>query len=270
MTRKKLISRLIKRFIPITIVTILYWPVTAIYFVSSVYDVMRQKNKNKQFIFKQYFLVNGALTWILSPLNMLIDIICLPFINKQVYKLEQLPRKHQEEIKDILENCPNKLISNYLNEAKSTSKRTMLFYKWYGVNIDNTYPCQLFHKKFKHVLTIGVSNFKPKSETSQHFGWFRAGIRVLINIDEAVDNQAYLDVNNQRHVWKTDGPLFIFDDTVLHQSFNLSDKSRNCLFIDVTRPSLIPFFINSMVKTLGYISINLPGFSNLSNWKVVK
>ena len=110
-------------------------------------------------------------------------------------------------------------------------------------------------------MTTGVSNFKPERQTSQHFGWFRAEVRVLINIDEDVDEKAYIDVNNQRHVWKTDGPLFIFDDTVLHPSFNLSSKSRNCLFKDVTRPSLIPFFI---------ITTRIPAFSKLSKWDVVK
>jgi hypothetical protein len=235
-----------------------------------VYDVLRHKNRNKKFIFKQYFMVNGALTWLLSPLNTVIDIICLPFINKQVYKLEDLPRKHREEITEILENCPNKEISDNLNHLSSTSDRTMMFYKWYGFNVDTNYPCALFHKNFKRVLTIGVSNFKPESQTSQHFGWFRAGVRVLINIDENVAEKAYIDVNNQRHVWKTDGPLFIFDDTVLHQSFNLNPTSRNCLFIDVTRPSMIPFFINSMVKSFGFITTRIPAMSKLSKWDVVK
>jgi len=269
-TRKKLISRLIKRIIPIAIVTYFYWPITAVYAVSSIYDVLRQKNKDKKFIFKQYFLVNGALTWILSPLNLLIDIICLPYINQQVYKLEQMPRKHREEITDLMENTPKKLIADYLNKARTEGERTMLFYKWYGFNVDTNLPCPLFHKNFKRILTIGVSNFKPNSKTTQHFGWFRAGVRVLINIDEDVDKDAYIDVNNQRHVWKTDGPLFIFDDTVLHQSFNLTDKNRNVLFIDVTRPSLIPFIINGVVKFFGFISINVPWLSKSSNWKVVK
>jgi len=34
--------------------------------------------------------------------------------------------------------------------------------------------------------------------------------------------------------------LFIFDDTLLHQSFNESDKARYCLFVDIVRPSLVP------------------------------
>ena len=218
----------------------------------------------------QYFLVNGALTWLFSPINLLIDIICLPFINKQIYRLEDLPKKHQEEIRDIFENTPNKEIADTLNQLATKGERTMLFYKWYGLNVENQHPCPLFHKNFKRVLTIGVSNFKPNSKTSQHFGWLRAGVRVLINIDEHVDENAFIDVNNQRHVWKTDGPLFIFDDTVLHQSFNLTDRHRNCLFIDVTRPSLIPFVINSIVKTFGVISAKLTFLSKSSNWNVVK
>ncbi len=270
MTTKKLISRLTKRFVVIGIVTYLYWPITAVFMGASFYDVMRQKNKDKLFVLKQYFLVNGALTWIFSPLNLLIDILSLPFINKQVYKLEQLPQKHQEDIKKILEQTPKKQITDSINALTSTSERTMMFYKWYGFNIENNYPCPLFHEKFKRVLTIGVSNFKPNSETSKHFGWLRAGIRVLINIDENVDEQAYLDVNNKRHVWATDGPLFIFDDTVMHQSFNLTDKPRNCLFIDIVRPSPFSFLISGLVKTFGFISINIPGFNSLSNWKVVK
>jgi hypothetical protein len=67
----------------------------------------------------------------------------------------------------------------------------------------------------------------------------------LINIDKDVDEFACLDVNNMRHTWKTNGPLFIFDDTVLHKSFNLSDKVRTNLFIDATRPTLFPFLINA-------------------------
>ena len=261
---------MIKRIVPISIITILYWPVTAVYAIASVYDVARQKNRDKKFIFRQYFLVNGALAWLLSPLNMLIDIVSLPFINKQVYKLDQLPKKHREEIQDILDNCPNKQITEAMNDLKTNSERTMLFYKWYGFNVDNNYPVPLFHKNFKRVLTIGVSNFKPKSKTSQHFGWLRAGVRVLINIDEAIDDQAYIEVNNQKHVWKTDGPLFIFDDTVLHQSFNLTDQSRNCLFIDITRPSPFPFLINGLIKSMGFVSTKVPAFAGLSNWKVVK
>tara|TARA_B100000508_G_scaffold122703_1_gene104973 strand:+ start:8808 stop:9455 length:648 start_codon:yes stop_codon:yes gene_type:complete len=213
---------------------------------------------------------NGLLAWVFSPINTAIDILCLPYINKQVYQLEDLPKLHQEEIKTLLNETPRLEISNAMNELKSSDERTMMFYKWYGYNVETNYDCELFHRKFKRILTIGVSSFKANAKTGAHFGWLRAGVRVLINIDDAVDEMAYIEVNDQKHVWKRDGRLFIFDDTVIHQSFNLTNQSRNCLFIDVTRPSLFPFLINGFIKTLGFASIKIPGFNRLSNWKVVK
>jgi beta-hydroxylase len=270
MSTKKFLRRIIKRIIPLLILAWVYWPLPAFFLLTGLYDVFRQKNKNKRAVFTQYFLVNGTLAWLFSPLNTLIDILCLPFINKQVYTLNQLPKIHQEEITTILEQCPKQQLNETLVDLNSKQERTMLFYKWYGHNVETNYPCELFHKPFNRILTIGVSSFKAQSKTSPHFGWLRTGIRVLINIDENVNENAYIDVNNHRHVWKTDGPLFIFDDTVLHQSFNLTDKTRNCLFIDVTRPSLFPILINSLVKFFGFLSKTIPGFTKLSKWKVAK
>lgn len=270
MTTKKIIRRIVKRAIPIGIITYFYWPVTAVYAVASIYDVMRHKNTNKKFVFSQYFFENGTLTWMLSPLNMLVDILSLPFINKQVYQLDELPKTHQKEIQQLLDETPKEQLVSYMNKLGERNERTMLFYKWYGHNIDNGYPCPLFHSKFKRILTIGVSSFNAHSETSFHFGWLRAGVRVLINIDEKTGEDAYIDVNNKKHYWYKDGPLYIFDDTILHQSVNRTDKARNVLFIDVTRPTPLPFLFNGAIKFLGLISIYLPGFNKLSNWKVVK
>lgn len=270
MSKSKFIKRILKRVIPLAIIAFIYWPITALFILTGLYDVLRQKNRHISHVMYKYFLVNGTLTWLFSPINTLIDIICLPFINKQIYKLEQLPKKWQSEIRDILENTPKQFLIDSVTDLKMSTERSMLLYKWYGYNIHNKYPCTLLHKNFKRVLTIGVSTFNAQTETSEHFGWLRAGVRVLINIDSNVGEGAYIDVNNQRHVWKEDGPVFIFDDTVMHQSFNLTDARRHCLFIDVTRPSLFPWLINGFVKFLGFLSINIPWFSKSSAWKVEK
>lgn len=270
MTKTKLIKRLLKRIIPLAIIAFIYWPITALFLVTGFYDVLRQKNRNIGHVMYKYFLVNGTLTWLFSPINTLIDIICLPFINKQTYKLDQLPKKHQAEINDILKSTPKEFVVNAVTDLKMSTERSMLLYKWYGYNVENNYPCPLLHKKFKRVLTIGVSTFNSQTETSEHFGWSRAGVRVLINVDAQVADGAYIDVNNQRHVWNKDGPLFIFDDTVMHQSFNLTDARRHCLFIDVTRPSMFPWLINSFVKFMGFLSMRISWFSKSSNWKLEK
>ena len=241
----------IKRIIPLLIITYICWPIALIYIITGIYDIIRHKHKYKFFIFKKYFFGNGTLTWILSPLNMIIDILCLPFVNKQIYKLEDLPKKHQEEIKLIINQCPQTTFINYLNNLESSNKRTLMLYKWYGYNIDNALDCNLFHQKFKTIQPIGNST-----------------IRVLINIDQNIDQNAYIDVNNVRHNWKIHGPLFIFDDTIMHQSFNMTDKNRHCLFIDITRPSYLSPIINYIIKFLGFVSINVPFFIKSSRWKV--
>ena len=270
MTTKKFIRRVFKRSIIILPIAYFYWPAAAIFFGAGIYDVLRQNKKDKASLFKQYFFESGTLTWLFSPLNTFIDIVSLPFINKQIYKLEDLPQKHQEDIKTILKEVPKKQLNDILEELNSNSERSMLFYKWYGYNVENNQPVPLFHRNFKTVKTIGISSFNPHASTSQHFGWLRAGIRVLINIDEDVQGNAYLEVNDQTHSWKEDGPLFIFDDTVLHQSFNKSDKRRNNLFIDIRRPAGLPFIIDFIFLVFGFVSTSIKAFSKLSNWKVVK
>ena len=95
-------------------------------------------------------------------------------------------------------------------------------------------------------------------------------MRVLYNIDPDVKEGAYIIVNGQRHNWKTDGRMFIFDDTVLHQTFNLTDAPRYALFIDIVRPSFIPFVITSIVKTLGSISLAIPATMSKTSWKILK
>jgi hypothetical protein len=271
MTYKKFFFKISKRVLPLVFVAYLYWPLALLLITTGLYDVVRQRCDNKAGLFKQYFLVNGALTWLFSPINTLMDILSLPFINKQVYKIDELPQQHQKEINQILNNCPKQDLIHAVETLQAQSDRTMLLYKWYGFNIKQSQPCELFHQSYQRILTIGVSTFKAQTQTSRHFGWLRANFRVLINIDdtENLGEGAYINVNQQTHVWKEDGPLFIFDDTVLHQSFNSTNQARHCLFIDIVRPSLLTPLITNFVKCLGYLSINIPFIRKTSNWDVV-
>jgi len=88
----------------LAVIALIYWPIVAVFVVTGIYDVARQNYKNKLQLARQYFLINGIFTWAFSPLNLIVDIISLPFINKQIYKLEDLPKIHQKEIRHILEN----------------------------------------------------------------------------------------------------------------------------------------------------------------------
>ena len=259
--------KILKRVLALAVIGFLSPTVLIVYLVTGFYDVVRH-GKNLASTFHQYFLINGTLTWIFSPINMLIDILSLPYVNKKIYKLEDFPAKYQEEIREITERCPTEEIIAEVHRRQQADDRTMLIYKWYGYD-NPAADSELFQKDFKYILTAGVSTFRKQTKTNIHFGWLRAGIRVLYNVDPVSDDGAYIVVNGTRHTWSKDGPLFIFDDTIIHQSFNLTDQERHCMFIDVLRPSHVPGLIRGFVKLLGVISTRLPFLNKSTNWRLI-
>src|SRR5262249_47723928 len=54
---------------------------TLFYAVCGIYDVARNRNIDGG-VLQRYFLGNGIATWLLSPFNILMDILCLPYVNK--------------------------------------------------------------------------------------------------------------------------------------------------------------------------------------------
>ena len=60
--------------------------ISLVYLLCGAYDVSRNTGLNLSTI-RRYFLGNGVLLWVLSPINVLLDILSLPYINKGVYRL---------------------------------------------------------------------------------------------------------------------------------------------------------------------------------------
>ena len=237
------------------------------YLLCGVYDVIRNTKLNSSVV-GQYFFGNGILTWLLSPFNIVMDILSLPYWNKGIYKLEDLPKPYQEEIKELIETVYRENLVERLEERTKNLPRSMIFFKWYGANIDTFIDAPVFHKKYKYVRTIGVSVFNRKESTSRHFGPLRATLRLLYNLNTMEDNSAYIEVGKTKNFWREE-KMFIFDDTLLHQSFNESDKPRYCLFVDILRPSLIPVLMTGVVNGIRYL---LRGVNYIfyKNWEVIK
>ena len=73
--------------------------------VCGVIDVRRHRKITYQLL-EKYFLGNGLLTWMLSPLNLLADL--LSHRNRVIYTLEDLPADHRREI----EACVREFVDN--------------------------------------------------------------------------------------------------------------------------------------------------------------
>jgi len=144
----------------------------------------------------------------------------------------------------------------------------MIFFKWYGVNVDTFLNIAAFHQPWKYIQTIGVSVFNKKVSTSQHFGFLRATLRILYNLNDIDDRSAYITVGDKTNYW-CENKLFIFDDTLMHQSFNETDKTRYCLFVDMIRPTLFPDLLVSAVSLIRALSRSV-NFIFYQNWRVIE
>ncbi len=239
---------------------------SAFYSLCGLYDVARNRPIDG-YILRQYFLGNGVPTWILSPFNILLDILTLPYINKGVYRLEDLPPAYREEVERMIDIAKRDDLAGQLAARVKELDRTMIFFKWYGENIDTFLNTPAFHENWKYIQTIGVSVFNKKVSTSMHFGPIRPTLRVLYNISDS-DRSAYIVVGDKTSYWQ-DNKLFIFDDTLMHQSFNDSDKIRYCMFVDILRPSLLPGLLRPFIRIVHFV-FKSANYLFYKKWKVIR
>ncbi|NOQ64553.1 MAG: aspartyl/asparaginyl beta-hydroxylase domain-containing protein [Methyloprofundus sp.] len=221
------------------------------YVLCGAYDVSRNSHIDGRMLYR-YFFGNGVPTWALSPFNILMDILALPYINKKIYQLEDLPEDCQAEIQELLAAVEEEKIVDAISSRAKKIRRSMIFFQWYGKNIDNFLTVPAFHKKYKYVRTIGVSVFNKKESTDEHYGPLRTTIRVLYNINDIKSPDTYIKVRDVENHWNN-SKMFIFDDTLSHQSFNQTDEARYCLFVDIVRPSKIHFVMDGFVKLVALI-----------------
>ncbi|KAA0450564.1 MAG: aspartyl/asparaginyl beta-hydroxylase domain-containing protein [Candidatus Thioglobus sp.] len=244
--------------ISLLLVIVIFLPWLAlIYLIAGVYDVSRNRPLNIE-LFKTYFMGMGIPTFIFSPINMALDFLTLPFLNKKIYKLNELPKPYIKEINAIINVASNQSMIDSMNAKMQGVERGMVFYQWYGFNVENSIENPIFNKKFKYIKTVGVSIFNKKVTTNKHFGPFRATLRVLYNINDIQSKDSYISTMGENSHWN-ENKLFIFDDTLLHQSVNQTDEVRYCMFIDILRPSILPFILSGFVTIFGFLfkKINL-------------
>jgi len=221
------------------------------YTLCGIYDVSRNSNIDGRMLYR-YFFGNGVPTWALSPFNILMDLLTLPLINKKVYQLDELPEECQAEVKQVIASVQTENVVDELADRAEKEKRSMIFFKWYGNNIDNFYNVADFHKDYKYIKTIGISIFNKSESTDEHYGPLRTTLRVLYNINDIKSKDSYIKVRATENRW-CEKKMFIFDDTLSHQSFNKTDEPRYVLFVDIVRPSKCHFMMETWVKLVAVI-----------------
>lgn len=236
------------------------------YAICGAYDISRNRGLTLSTL-RRYFIGNGYPTWVLSPLNTLLDLLSLPYVNKGIYRLEELPPAYQDEVKRLIQIAKEENLVAQLEERAKEFPRTMIFFRWYGVNVNTFLNIPAFHQPWKYIQTIGVSVFNKKVSTSKHFGFMRASLRILYNLNDINHHSAYIVVGDEISYWR-ENKLFIFDDTLLHESVNDTDQARYCLFVDMVRPSPFPGVMRAVMSGIRLMTQSFK-FIYYQNWKVI-
>jgi hypothetical protein len=247
----RITTKAIKRIVPLGLAVYFAPQVFAFYLCCGIVDVLRNTRRTISTL-DRYFAGNGLFTWLLSPFNLLIDILALPFTNKGVYKITDLPQSYQDEINALIRAAHDRDIVGTLEKKMGDQKRGMIFFKWYGKNVETSMDVPEFQQAYKHIRTIGVSIFNKKQSTGKHYGPLRLTLRVLYNINTIDDRNVYIKVGNHTHYWQ-ENKLFIFDDTLQHQSCNESEAVRYCMFVDILRPSYCPRLMSAILTCLRFV-----------------
>ena len=264
---RKTIIRLAKRVVPLAIATLLFPKVLAFWAACGLLDIVRNRQLDLQ-LFSRYFLGNGLLTWLLAPFNLLMDLLSLPYWNKGIFRLEDLPDGHQAEIKSLIAAAERHDLTKKLQQHVTGRDRSMIFFKWYGKDVETALDVPEFHQEYKYIRTIGVSVFNKRKSTSEHFGPLRVTYRILYNINDIEDPKAFIQVGNHINRW-SDNKLFIFDDMLLHKSCNETDTVRYCMFIDILRPSLFPGLMSTILAGLRLV-LGRVNFLFYGNWDFIE
>ena len=226
--------------------------VLAVYFLFGLLDAGRNRPW-KWATFDRYFFGNGVFTWLLAPFNLLMDFLCLPHRNRGIYRLSDLPAGHQAEVRELIEAAHRRDLVGLLEAKLGDNKRGMIFWQWYGKVLPTTVDIPEFSRRYKYIRTVGCSIFNKRASTGRHFGPLRVTLRVLYNVNDITDPNVYIEVG----------------DPLMHQSVNQSDGVRYCLFVDMVRPTAVPWLLSGILTA---IRLGMAPFRAVfyKHWKFLK
>ncbi|MDR5760220.1 aspartyl/asparaginyl beta-hydroxylase domain-containing protein [Caballeronia sp. LZ035] len=249
-------------------ILLFFAPAFCIAFIACGFADFQRSRQFNLASWRRYFFGNGLLTWVLSPFNLLVDLLCKR--NRGIYALADLPDGHQEEIRHVIDAFRKNLpyVQAHLAAQMPDKRRGMCFARWYGVPVESSIDLPEFGRDFKYVQTIGISVFNERQSTSVHYGPLRLTLRCLYNLQPVQDENVYINVAGHRHYWH-DEPLFIFDDTLVHQSINDSDRLRYCIFLDILRPTHFGRVLHALVTgvRLSVVSVRRVFYAN---WEMIR
>src|SRR5215470_15591265 len=118
--------RVVKRVVPLTLAAVFVPRLLAFYALCGLIDVLRNQHRTRSTL-DRYFFGNGIFTWLLSPFNLLLDLLCVPYRNRGIYRLADLPEEYRQEIQSVIDAAQQSDLVGKLKEKAESQKRGMIF-----------------------------------------------------------------------------------------------------------------------------------------------
>lgn len=110
----------------------------------------------------------------------------------------------------------------------------------YGIRLDkNCRLCPETTRALEQVpglVNAGFSHMKPNTHITPHTGRPEGVLRCHLGV--IVPEHCAIRVGNETRTWE-EGKCMVFDDTVEHEAWNKSDRSRVVLLLDFQAPDLV-------------------------------
>ena len=149
--------------------------------------------------------------------------------------------KIKKEIAGLIAENDNKFQSNSYLGISAPGGWTSLSYMFWGLKIrkDLKKQCPLFNgylEKIPGLVSMSFSCLAPKISLTEHYGDTNTVLRCHFGIEiPAGLPDCGLKVNGESRPWQ-EGGWIVFNDAYLHSAWNLTEKRRIVMIIDVIRP----------------------------------
>jgi beta-hydroxylase len=157
-------ARRIAFFAVLVAPAIYFAPIPAVILLAcGVLDVSRHRKISYQLI-EEYFTGKGLLTWLLSPINLLADLLSRK--PRGAVPFEQLPAQCRQEI----ETCVAAFVGNRIAITEAirphmeSDRRAMLAFRWFDAPMTPPIRVAAFEQDFRYVKTIAVSTFRGRTD----------------------------------------------------------------------------------------------------------
>jgi len=149
----------------------------------------------------------------------------------------------REELYSLFEHQSHEWFLAHPHYVKSKSDKAWKTFEFVFFGINNLENCKKCPKTFEllkqipELVTAQFSILEPNTVIEAHKGYTRMVLRNHLALKVPSKELCKIKIEDEEHSWE-EGKLVTFDDSKIHEAWNLSDETRMVLMLDVANPKM--------------------------------